>query len=84
MFRFTGLALGKHRVMLNQPDFIMAVFIAHIGKVMHGLRDSFIGLKAELADKDFILIQNGISVENEKERKVYHSGEAGSYPDKTG
>ncbi len=26
MFRFTGLATGKHDLMLNQPDFIMAVF----------------------------------------------------------
>ncbi|QUJ01983.1 hypothetical protein KCP75_02135 [Salmonella enterica subsp. enterica] len=62
MFRFTGV-LGKHRVMLNQPDFIMALFSSRIsGKVMHGLRDSFMGLKAELADRIFILIQN-ISVE---------------------
>ncbi len=44
---------------------------------MHGLRDSFIGLKAELADKDFILIQNGISVENEKREESISQREAG-------
>ncbi|ACY87254.1 hypothetical protein STM14_0742 [Salmonella enterica subsp. enterica serovar Typhimurium str. 14028S] len=45
---------------------------------MHGLRDSFIGLKAELADKDFILIQNGISVENEKrEESISQRGRRG-------
>ena len=52
-------------MMLDQPNFIIAVFVAGIGEFVHSLGNGLVRLKAELADKNFILIQNGISVENE-------------------
>ncbi|MPN31111.1 hypothetical protein SDC9_178585 [bioreactor metagenome] len=63
MFRFPCLTLGENRIVLNQPDFIGSLFIAGVGKVVHGLGDGFVGLKTELADQYFILRQNSISVE---------------------
>ncbi len=64
MFRYRRGA-GKHRVMLNQPDFIMAVFIAHIGKVMRlVLRAEGQGWRTRI-----LSIQN-ISVENEKRESI--------------
>jgi hypothetical protein len=41
---------------------------------MHGQRDWLVRLKTELADQNFILIQNGISVENVKEGKSISQG----------
>jgi hypothetical protein len=63
VFCFACLPLSEDRIMLYQPDFIMTVFIAGIGEFVHGLRDGLVRLKTELADKNFILIQNGISVD---------------------
>ena len=65
MLRLSCLPLGEYRIVLDQPDFIKGTFIAGIGEFMHSLGDWLVRLKTELADKNFILIQNGISVENE-------------------
>ncbi|CSP48247.1 Uncharacterised protein [Shigella sonnei] len=65
MLRFSCLTLGEYRIVLDQPDFIKGTIIAGIGEFMHSLGDWLVRLKTELADKNFILIQNCISVENE-------------------
>ena len=65
MFGLSGLTLGEHRVMLYQPDFIQRGIVAGVGKFMHCLRDRFVRLQAELADEDFIVLQNNVSAERE-------------------
>ena len=37
-----GLALGENRRMLNQPQFVAAVFIARVGKRLHSPPDRFV------------------------------------------
>ncbi|MCY1181145.1 hypothetical protein D9M73_216340 [compost metagenome] len=44
-----GLPLGEDRRVLDQPDFILAVRAALLGKTTHGLQHRFIGLQAKLA-----------------------------------
>ena len=65
MFSLSGLTLREHRMMLHQPDFIQGGIVATIGKLMHCLRDRFVRLQAELADEDFIVLQNNVSAERE-------------------
>ncbi|SAD50991.1 Uncharacterised protein [Enterobacter cloacae] len=61
MFGFSCLALSKHRHVFNQPDFIRGGVIAHIGKVMHSLRDWLVRLYPKMANKNFILVQKDVS-----------------------
>lgn len=39
MLGLTRLALGEHRRMLHQPEFISGVLIPLVGKILHGVPD---------------------------------------------
>jgi hypothetical protein len=54
VFGLSGLALGKHRRMLQQPDFVVAVRIACIGELLHGLPGRPVFDQAELTHTHFV------------------------------
>ena len=65
MFGFACLPLSEYGMVLYQPDFIQRSLVAGVGKLVHCLRDRFVRLQAELADENFIVLQNNVSAERE-------------------
>ena len=50
MLSFAGLALGEHRRVLKQPDFISGIFVASIGETLHGMPDRLVSDLTKLTE----------------------------------
>jgi hypothetical protein len=44
-----GLALGEHRRVLDQPDFVGGIAAAFVGEALHGMPDRLVSHLAKLA-----------------------------------
>lgn len=49
MLGLAGLALGKHRRVLHQPDFIVGGSTAFVREALHGMPDRLVSHRAQLA-----------------------------------